>query len=330
MRLGITIMWRGATIASTREIATKADQLGFEYLWITEAWGLEALSTTGYLLGLTSKIKLGIGVLNVYSRSAALIGMACATLDQIALGRFVLGLGSSGKGVVERWHGGAFSKPIQRTKEYVEIVRRVARGDPVDYTGEISKLSGLRLYTRPMQRNQEIYVGAIGDKNLELAGEICDGAIVTMYPCSRLSHALESLEKSNTSGKARTLIAYLPVKIAVNAQETQAAKSEIARNIAFYVASMGKFYAKNLAVLGFGESVQKILDAYTKGGSKAAAAAVDDQLIHELALLGNLEEIHERLLKLPKEIVAIFSVDSPLTGDISGLKLDDLATLIER
>ncbi len=271
-------MWRGATIDSSRAIAEKADRLGFEYLWVTEAWGLEALSTTGYLLGLTSKIKIGVGVLNVFSRSAALIGMACATFDQMTPGRFVLGLGSSARDVIERWHGGTFSKPMQRTREYVEIVKRVSRGDPLDYSGEISKLSGFRLYTRPMQKEQEIYIGAIGDKNLELAGQISDGAIVTMYPLSKLSHALEALERSNTSGKKKTLFLYLPVKLAGDSQEVQSAKTAVARNIGFYVASMGKFYSRNLSALGFDQSVQKILDAYSQGGSKAATAAADEEL----------------------------------------------------
>ena len=321
-------MWRGATIDSSRTIAEKADRAGFEYLWVTEAWGLEALSTTGYLLGVTSKIKIGAGVLNVFSRSAALIGMACATFDQMAPGRFVLGLGSSARDVVERWHGGVFSKPMQRTREYVEIVRRVARGDSVEYSGEISKLSGFRLYTRPMQSEQEIYIGAIGDKNLELAGQISDGAIVTMYPLSKLSHALEALERSNPGGKKKNLFLYLPVKLADNSQEAQTAKNVIARNIGFYVASMGKFYARNLSGLGFDQGVQKILDAYSQGGSKAATAAVDEGLINELSLIGTLREIQGRLSKLPKEIVPVFAVDLPPTGDISGLKLDELASLI--
>jgi alkanesulfonate monooxygenase SsuD/methylene tetrahydromethanopterin reductase-like flavin-dependent oxidoreductase (luciferase family) len=321
-------MWRGATIDSTRAIAEKADRAGFEYLWVTEAWGLEALSTTGYLLGLTSKIKIGVGVLNVFSRSAALIGMACATFDQMAPGRFVLGLGSSARDVVERWHGGAFSKPMQRTREYVEIVRRVARGDPLDYSGEISKLSGFRLYTRPMQSAQEIYIGAIGDSNLELAGQISDGAIVTMYPVSKLSHGFEALERSNPGGKKKTLFLYLPVKLADNSQEVQTAKNAIARNIGFYVASMGKFYARNLSALGFDQSVEKILHAYSQGGSKAATAAVDEDLVNELSIIGNLGEIKDRLSKLPEVVVPVIAVDSSSSSDISGLKLDELALLI--
>jgi len=321
-------MWRGATIERSRAIAQKADRLGFDYLWLTEAWGLESLSTAGYLLGLTSKIKIGIGVLNVFSRSAALIGMACATLDQIAPNRFVLGLGSSARGVVENWHGEPFSEPMQRTREYVEIVKRVARGDQLDYSGEILKLSGLRLYTRPMKREQEIYIGAIGDKNLELAGAISDGAIVTMYPLSKISHALEVLERSNPSGKKKTLFLYLSMKIVSNSQEMENARNEVARNISFYVASMGKYYSRNLAALGYDQMVKKILAAHSEGGSKAATAAVDEDLINELSMIGNVDEIREKLLKLPRNVVPVFALDSPPTEDITGLKLDELAPLV--
>jgi alkanesulfonate monooxygenase SsuD/methylene tetrahydromethanopterin reductase-like flavin-dependent oxidoreductase (luciferase family) len=321
-------MWRGATIASSRAIAQKADRLGFDYLWLTEAWGLEALSTAGYLLGLTSNIKIGIGVLNVFSRSAALIGMACATLDQIAPARFVLGLGSSARGVIENWHGEPFSKPMQRTKEYVEIVKRAARGDQLDYSGEILKLSGFRLYTKPMRSDQEIYIGAIGDKNLELAGAISDGAIVTMYPLSKISHALEVLERSNESGKKKTLFLYLPLKIMSNSQQFKDAKNEVARNIGFYVASMGKYYSRNLATLGYEQSVKKILEAHSQGGSKAATAAVDEDLVNELSMIGNLDEIREKLLKLPRSVVPVFALDSTPTEDITGLRLDELKPLV--
>ncbi len=327
MRLGVSINWRGATIESSRAIAQEADRLGFEYLWLTEAWGLEALSTAGYLLGLTSRIKVGVGVLNIFSRSAALIGMACATLDQIAPERFVLGLGSSARAVVENWHGVPFQRPTQRTKEFVEVVRRVAGGEQLNYSGEILKLSGFRLYTRPRLDQQEIYIGALGERNLELAGEISDGAIVTMYPLSRMSRALQILEQSDGK-KKKTLFAYLPLKITRNPEEVTRARVEVARNIGFYIASMGKFYAANLSKLGFEENVKKIIAGHSRGGSKGASEAVDEELIGELSLIGSVEEIREKLMELPKGVVPVIAMDSPATSDISGLRLDALESLV--
>src|SRR5579872_266294 len=222
MKIGVSISWRSATIDSSRAIALEADRTGFEYLWLTEAWGLEALSTAGYLLGLTSRIKLGIGVLNVFSRSAASIGMACVTLDQIAPNRFILGLGTSGRAVVERWHGKKFARPLQRTREYVKVVKQVARGEEVNYQGEILKLAGFKLYTKPRESDQEIYIGAMGEKNLRLAGEISDGAIVTMYPLSKLFDALETVRRSSPGdGREKKIFAYLPFKVARSSEELQ-------------------------------------------------------------------------------------------------------------
>ena len=202
--------------------------------------------------------------------------MACATLDQIAPDRFLLGLGSSGKTVVENWHGSSFTKPLQRTKEYVEIIRRVARGDDLEYSGEVLRLSGFRLYTKPRSTDQEIYIGAIGDRNLSVAARISDGAIVTMYPLSKISHALDIVRRSDSSGKEKKLFAYIPLKITLNSEETRKARIEIAKNIAFYVGSMGRYYATNLSKLGFEDSVKKIQKAHAEGGSRAAADSVDD------------------------------------------------------
>jgi len=328
MKFGVCINWRGATIDFTRTIALEADNLGLEYLWLTEAWGLEALSTAGYLLGITKKVKIGAGILNVYSRSAGLIGMACATLDQIAPDRFLLGLGSSGKTVVENWHGVSFTKPLQRTKEYVDIIRRVSLGDNLDYSGEVLRLSGFRLYTKPRNRDQEIYIGAIGDQNLSIAGEISDGAIVTMYPLSRISHALDVMGRSISERKEKKLFAYIPLKITLNSEETRTARMEVAKNIAFYVGSMGRYYATNLSKLGFEDSVKKIQKAHSEGGSRAAAISVGDDLIDDLSFVGDVKKIQEKILSLPRMIVPVFAIDALNGGNASSLRLNLLESLI--
>jgi alkanesulfonate monooxygenase SsuD/methylene tetrahydromethanopterin reductase-like flavin-dependent oxidoreductase (luciferase family) len=317
LNLGISISWRGATIDSVRSIAVKAERAGFDYLWLTEAWGMEALSTAGYLLGQTARIKIGIGVLNVFSRSAALIGMGSATLNQIAPKRFLLGLGTSGKAVVERWHGVPFSKPMERTKEYVEIVKRIASGNQVDYEGDIFKLSGFRLYTAPISE-LEIYIGAIGERNLKLAGEISDGAIVTMYPISKLEHALEIVQGSKSSferSSKQKLFAYLPVKIVNSTEEEKEERSEVARNIGFYMASMGKYYSRNLSELGFASEISAIEEAYKRGGSQAAVEAVSDKLLDELSIIGSYDQVKEKLGEFPPGIRPVFSID-PLSKDI--------------
>ena len=313
MECGVAISWRGASIEATRAICMEADRLGFRYLWISEAWGLEALATAGYLLGLSSRVTLGAGVLNVYSRSAALIGMACATLEQISPGRFVLGIGTSGRTLVENWHGMKFDSLQIRIREYVNVIRKVARGEAVDFKGETMNLAGFRLYTRP-SKEIEIYLGAMGDRSLKLAGEICEGVIVTMYPLSKLEHAAQLV-----NGNSKKIFAYLPLRITANVEEAARARLEVAKHIAFYVSSMGAYYARNLERLGFENAVSKIRKAHSLGGSKSATQAVEDALLDELSVIGRPEEIRRKLSHLPDSVVPVFVVDA-----LRGLKINDL------
>jgi alkanesulfonate monooxygenase SsuD/methylene tetrahydromethanopterin reductase-like flavin-dependent oxidoreductase (luciferase family) len=320
LKLGITIIWRGASIEATRKIALEADQLGFEYLWITEAWGLEALSTVGYLLDMTKRIKIGTGILNVYSRSAALIGMACATFGQISPGRFVLGLGTSARAVIQDWHGMRFEQSLKRTKEYVDIIKKVARGEAVDYEGEVLKLSRFRLLTKPLEEDPQIYLGAMGEENLKLAGRISNGAIVTMYPISKFGHAFDLVSQAEPNRKEKLVFAYLPAAVTRSDDERAMERQRVARNISFYVASMGSYYAKNLSKLGFSQSIEKIKNAHSTGGSKAAAEAVDNRLIDELSLVGSAEEIREKLSIMPSGVIPVIAVDQSFAEDTRRLK----------
>jgi alkanesulfonate monooxygenase SsuD/methylene tetrahydromethanopterin reductase-like flavin-dependent oxidoreductase (luciferase family) len=301
MEVGVATSWRGATIDRIRAISMEADKLGYDYLWIPEAWGLEVFSTIGNLLGDTSRIKIGAGVVNVFSRSAAVIGMGCATLDQIAPGRFALGLGSSGRALIESWHGVKFEEAFKRTEEYVEVIKKVARGEQVDFDGEILNLHRFRLYSKPVSGDLEIYLGAMGDKNLSIAGKICDGAILTMYPISKLDSA-----QSLVAG-GKKVFAYIHLAITESDEETKNARDEVARNIAFYVGSMGGYYARNLRRLGFQRSVEKIIErraSTQRGGS--VADSVDPVLIDELSLIGSASEVMERILKFPQSVVPVF------------------------
>jgi alkanesulfonate monooxygenase SsuD/methylene tetrahydromethanopterin reductase-like flavin-dependent oxidoreductase (luciferase family) len=308
----VTVFWQGATLQVVREIALEAERLGFEYFWLPEAWGLEALSAIGYILTVTKKIKVGSGVLNVYSRSAALIGMACATLDQIAPGRFVLGLGSSGRPLVEDWHGVRFEKPLERTKEYVEVIKKTAKGEKVEYDGEILKLSRFRIFTKPMQSRLQIYLGAIGEENLRLAGSISDGAILASFPMSKLDYALRLV---NESGPGKKVFAYYPFNAASSSNESAKGRSEATANIAFYVASMGKYYSGNLSRLGYAESVRRIMESHANSGSKGASSAVDEALLDDLSLVGSVSEISEKIGKMPAEVVPVFALRGSSSED---------------
>jgi alkanesulfonate monooxygenase SsuD/methylene tetrahydromethanopterin reductase-like flavin-dependent oxidoreductase (luciferase family) len=219
-------------------------------------------------------------------------------------------------------------KPTQRTREYAEIIRRVARGDELEFSGEVLNLSGFTLYTKPRSNDQEIYIGAIGDRNLTIAAEISDGAIVTMYSLSKISHALDLVKRSNSDGKEKKLFAYIPLKIAQNSEETKRARMEVARNIAFYVGSMGRYYAANLSKLGFEDSVKKIQKAHAEEGSSAAAESVDDDLIDDLSFVGDVEKIREKILTLPPTLIPVFAIDTIKDRNASNIRLNLLQPLI--
>lgn len=304
-RFGVTFDWRGATIDAVSNISKLADVSGFGYLWIPEAWGLEAFSTIGYLFGVTRNIKIGAGVVNVYSRSAATIAMASATLDQIAPRRFLLGLGTSGKRLVEGWHGMSFANSLERTTAYVEIIRMILKGEEARYDGESFKLSRFRLYSTPPQTDIEIHVGAMGEKNLALASKIADGAIVTLYPISKLGQCAESINQSSSNEKK--LFAYLPLRIVETDSERQEARAELSKYLAFYIASMGIYYAQNLSRLGFEREVEQILLARRE--KKETPFPISDELFDELCLVGSKGEILERVSKLPKGVYPVFGLD---------------------
>jgi alkanesulfonate monooxygenase SsuD/methylene tetrahydromethanopterin reductase-like flavin-dependent oxidoreductase (luciferase family) len=325
----VTFDWRGANIGAITTIALQADHSGCGHLWVPEAWGLEAFSTVGHLLSITKRIKVGTGVVNIFSRSAGTIAMACATANQLAPGRFLLGLGISGKGLIESFHGIPFEKTLKRTTEYIEVIRKIQAGETIDYDGGILKLSRFRLYTAPVVPPVPIYLGAMGERNLSLAGKITDGAIVTMFPISMLGKCIESVNQENKGTKKKVFV-YIPFRIITNQREEAEAKLEISKYVSFYIASMGKYYARNLEKLGFGKEVERIKSASSSGGASEASKAVDDGLLSELSLIGQPNKILDRLVSIPEGVYPVFALpaSSPREGDISAKALREFSSAL--
>src|SRR5215468_11377557 len=155
-----------------------ADELGFDSIWLAESWGYELFTSMADLIRETKRIKIGAGIANVYSRSPALIASTVATLDERSGGRILLGLGSSGANVIEHWHGVSFQKPVQRMREYIEIIRMILRGEKLIYHGEFFELDrGFKLRFTPLRADLPIYVAAMGTKNILQTGELADGIL---------------------------------------------------------------------------------------------------------------------------------------------------------
>ncbi len=291
------------------KIGKEADRLGYGYFWVPEAWGLEAFSASSHVLNVTNRIRVGPGVVNVFSRSASLIGMSCATVDQISPGRFILGLGASGKGLVEDWHGVKFEKPLARIRDYVAIIRKVACGETVDYSGETVKLSRFRLFTKAISsaNRLEIYIGSLGEKSLSLAGEIADGAILTLYPKSKLRHAVDLAAGWPHTGKK--IFAFYPLRVSASNSEKERNEKELAMYISFYVSSMGKYYAQNLSRFGYSKEVEEIKNAHSQGNREKSAEAVSEQMLEDLCYLGSPTEIISEIESLPERVVPVFALN---------------------
>src|SRR5262249_38604424 len=146
-----------------------------ESLWSGENWGRDNVTLLSYVAAHTDRIGVGTSIMNVFSRSPALIAQTAATLDELSGGRASIGLGTSGALVIEQWHGVPYRKPLQRTREYIEIIRLALSGERVNYDGEIFHLQRFRLGFNPPRTNIPIYVAALGPKNVELTGELADG-----------------------------------------------------------------------------------------------------------------------------------------------------------
>src|SRR5438552_6162577 len=237
-----------------------ADELGFDSIWLAESWGYELFTSMADLVRETKRIKIGAGIANIYSRSPALIASTVATLDERSGGRIILGLGSSGVNVVEHWHGVPFEKPVKRTREYVEIIRMILRGEKLVYNGEIFDLErGFKLRFTPPRTEIPIYIAAMGPKNVVQSGEISDGVLPVYWPGNKWGEMREQLDegacKAGRPPHSAMIAPYITcVLLNENATEEERASARLAAAapLAYYIGKMGVYYAQMLIRNGYG------------------------------------------------------------------------------
>jgi coenzyme F420-dependent oxidoreductase len=291
-RVGLVIpYWRDITQAELIETARLTEELGYHSIWVPEMWGRDAFSLLAIIAVNTKRIKLGSGVVSVFSRTPAVIAQTIATLDEISEGRMILGLGTSGPTVIEDWHGVKFEKPIQRTREYVEIIRMVLSGERVNYEGEIFRLKNFRLQFTPPRRDIPVYIASLGPKNIRLTGEIADGWIPFLVPLEYLQEARKELvhgAKSRGRDVNQIMIcSYIPACIS---KDADLAKRLVQEHIAYYIGGMGTFYYKTISRYGFEKEANLIVEAWKKGSKSQAMLSVSDRLLNSVAIFGSQEE----------------------------------------
>jgi F420-dependent oxidoreductase-like protein len=304
-------------IATTQE----AERLGFDSVWTAEAWGSDALTPLAWIAGHTSTIKLGTSVVQLAARTPTATAMAALTLDHLSNGRFMLGLGVSGPQVVEGWYGRPATKPLARTREYVEIIRRVLRRDaPLDFQGEFFEHpyrgpdstglgKPLKSITHPLRPDLPIYLGAEGPKNVAMAAEIADGWLPLYYSPLHQDVYATSLSRAPADFD---IVAGVQVNID---DDLERALAPVKMMLGFYIGGMGakgqNYHTKLMARFGYEEAAEKIQAAFFEGRRDEAIAMVPDDFADAISLCGPPERIRDRLEAWEESPVSTLLVYSP-------------------
>src|SRR3954466_1570662 len=288
MQLGVHIgYWGlGLTREEQLEIVREAERLGYDSVWAAEAYGSGAATILGWIAGQTSKIRIGSSIFQMPGRSAAMTAMTAATLDQLSDGRMLLGIGSSGPQVSEGWHGVRFAKQLQRTREYIAVVRMALARERVAIDGETLELplpdgpgKALKLTIAPVQEQMPIYLAAIGPKNTTLGAEIADGWIPTLFSPEHVGEFRPLLEEGFAragGGKGFDDFDIAPTVNVFVTDDVAAARDAMRPFVALYVGGMGSrkqnFYNALVRRYGFEDAAQEVQDLYLEGKKEAAMA----------------------------------------------------------
>lgn len=311
MKLGTHLGYWGLGLSSEDQlsIVQEAEKLGYDSVWTAEAYGSDAATILGWLAAQTTTIKLGAAIFQIPARSAAMTAMTAATIDQLSDGRMILGIGSSGPQVSEGWHGVRFAKQLARTRDYVAVLRQALARERVEYEGETLQLplpdgpgKALKLTIGTVQEEIPIFIAAIGPKNTQLAGEIADGVIPTLFSPGHVSVMRSELEKGiERAGGGKTLadVEIAPTVQAYVSDDLEAARNLMRPFIALYVGGMGSrdknFYNQLVQRYGFEDAAREVQDLYLEGKKDEAMAALPDELIDMVSLCGPADHVKERI-----------------------------------
>jgi F420-dependent oxidoreductase-like protein len=307
-------------------------------VWVPEAWGQDALTPLAYLAARTARIRLGSGIVQLGARTPANLAMSALSLQALSGNRFLLGVGTSGPQVMEGWHGVRFGSPLGATRETIDIVRKVAAGERLEYHGRVYDLPlpggpGRAIRSLLPPASVPIYIAALGPKNLALTGEVADGWIGNAFLPECADAFLPFLEQGVAAAGAGRTLADLDLLIPVAVEFTDdvdEAAGRHARGYAFTIGAMGgketNFYNAAFARQGFADDVAAVQALWLDGRRDAAAARVPLELGLKTNLLGPAAMVKDRLRLY--RAAGITTLQAKLAGDVAS-KLDTLALLID-
>ena len=311
MRLGLHIGYWGLGLTAEEQLALvlEAEKLGYDSVWTAEAYGSDAATILAWLAQATDRIKLGSAIFQMPGRSAAMTAMTAATIDQLSDGRMLLGIGTSGPQVAEGWHGQRFGKQLQRTREYIAVVRMALARERVEFKGETLELplpdgpgKALKLTIAPVQERMPIYLAAIGPKNTTLGAEIADGWIPTLFSPEHVGEFRPLLEEGFAragNGKGFDDFDIAPTVNVNVTDDLDAARDAMRPFVALYVGGMGSrkqnFYNALVQRYGFEDAAREVQDLYLEGKREEAMAALPAELLDKVSLTGPPDVVRERL-----------------------------------
>jgi F420-dependent oxidoreductase-like protein len=311
MKLGLHVGYWGLGLGADEQLrlVLEAERLGYDSVWTAEAYGSDAATILGWLAQATSRVRLGSAIFQMPGRSPAMAAMTAATLDHLSGGRMILGLGPSGPQVAEGWHGQRFGRQLQRTREYVAVVRMALARERVEFSGSTLQLplpdgpgKALKLTIAPVQERIPVFLAAIGPRNTALAAEIADGWIPTLFSPEHVAEFRPLLEEGfaradDSKGFGDFEIA--PMVSVMVSDDLERARDAMRGYVALYVGGMGSrkqnFYNSLVRRYGFEEAAETVQSLYLEGRHDEAAAALPGELIDTVTLCGPADRVRERL-----------------------------------
>ena len=324
MRIGLSINYAGGFKEVAAEVAD-LERAGLDIVFVPEAYSFDAVSALGYLAARTERVELASGILQLYTRTPTLTAMSAAGLDYVSDGRFILGLGASGPQVIEGFHGVPYDAPIGRTREAIEICRKVWRREPVEFDGKYYQIplpagqgtglgKPLKLINHPVRERIPVLLAALGPKNVELAAEIAEGWQPIFFLPEK---AHEVWGEALASGKARRdpalgdLEVFAGPALAIG-DDVEPLRDWVKPHLALYIGGMGakekNFYHALATKYGYGAEADRIQELYLAGKKDEATKAVPDALVRDVSLIGSAGFVKERVAAFRDAGVTVLNV----------------------
>lgn len=312
MKLGMIVGYSGRKLVLPMDLILEAERLGYDSCWTAEAYGSDAVTPAAWILAKTTKLRVGTAIMQLAARAPTMAAMTALSLDHLSQGRFIVGLGPSGPQVVEGWYGASYDKPLTRLREYIEIMRAVfAREAPLEYQGVHYQLpykgedgTGLGKPLKSIlhcERKVPIYTASLQPKAVAMSAQLCDGFFPVWMNPERFDIFAPAVEKGLAKaggGKSLAQFDVAPFVTVVLGDDLDQCRMPVKAMLALYVGGMGardkNFYTAYAAQLGYGDAARKIQDLYLDGKKNEAIAAVPDQLVDDIALVGSRDRIRDR------------------------------------